>query len=263
MIELRRTGARAVLQAVTTFAIVPFLAPFVVMLGVASSGEGAVANFGAVLDRPELTRFALNSAVIAVLVVVITYVCTMTAAYALAKLRIRAREPIFYFLVAALTLPTAALTVPLFITVRSLGLYNNPLSVILPLAALQISFNVLLARQFIRGIPDELLEAADLDGASAFGAFRHIILPLSRPITAVILIWSFVGAWNEYLLPLIFLQDTNQQTLTLLPSYFASQFSADQTKIFAASCLIALPTVICYIAFQRYFERGLTAGALK
>ncbi|NHB84365.1 carbohydrate ABC transporter permease [Tessaracoccus sp. HDW20] len=79
----------------------------------------------------------------------------------------------------------------------------------------------------------------------------------------MITIWSFVGAWNEYLLPLIFLQKTEQQTLTLLPSFFVSRFAADQTKVFAASCLIALPTVICYVAFQKYFERGLTSGALK
>ena len=263
MIELRRRSSRAVLQLALTLAIVPFLAPFVIMVSVATSGEGAVANFGAVLARPELPQFALNSAVIAAGVVTITLACTLTAAYALAKLEIRYREAIFYFLVAALTLPTAALTVPLFITVRTLGLYNNPLSVVLPLATLQIAFNVLLARSFIQGIPDELLEAAHVDGASTWTVFSRIILPLSRPVIAVIAIWSFVGAWNEYLLPLIFLQKESQQTLTLLPSFFVSRFAADQTKVAAASSLIALPTVVCYVAFQRYFERGLTAGALK
>ena len=263
MIELRRWSARALLQLGLTVAIVPFAAPFVIMVAFASSGEGAAANFGAVLARPELGQFAFNSIKIAAGVVVLTLVCTLTAAFALAKLDIRFREPVFYFLVAALTLPTAALTVPLFITVRTLGLYNNPLSVVLPLAALQIAFNVLLARGFIDGIPDELIEAAYVDGASTWSVFWRIIIPLSRPVIAVITIWSFVGAWNEYLLPLIFLQETEQQTLTLLPSFFVSRFAADQTKVFAASCLIALPTVVCYVAFQKYFERGLTSGALK
>ena len=263
MIELRTRWSRALLQLVATIAVVPFLAPFVIMVGVAASGQGAAVNFGAVLARPELGQFAINSVAIAAGVVLLTLTCTLTAAFALAKLGIRFREPIFYFLVAALTLPTAALTVPLFITVRSLGLYNNPLAVILPLAALQIAFNVLLARGFVEGIPGELLEAAYVDGASTWIVFRQIILPLSRPVIAVIAIWSFVAAWNEYLLPLIFLQKTEQQTLTLLPSFFVSRFAADQTKVFAASCLIALPTVVCYIAFQRYFERGLTSGALK
>jgi len=263
MIEVRSRSGRVLLQLMVTLAVIPFLVPFVVMVGVAASGQGLIENFRAVIARPELPLFVLNSTVVAGGVVLLTLACTLTAAFALAKLEMRMREPIFYFLVAALTLPSAALTVPLFITIRNLGLYNNPLAVILPLAALQIAFNVLLARSFMAGIPDELVEAARMDGATTWTLFSRVILPLSRPIIAVIAIWSFVAAWNEYLLPLIFLQSTEQQTITLLPSFFVSRFGADQTKVFAASLLIALPTVVCYVAFQRFFERGLAAGALK
>jgi len=187
----------------------------------------------------------------------------MLAAFALAKLRLKGREIVFYLMVGALTLPTAALSVPLFITIRQLGLYDTPWSVILPIAALQTAFNVLLARGFMEGIPEEILEAAHMDGANSARIFYHIILPLSRPISAVIVVWSFVGAWNEYLLPLLFLQKIEQQTVTLLPSYFVGQFASDQTKVFATTVLIALPTIICYVAFSRFFERGLIAGATK
>jgi raffinose/stachyose/melibiose transport system permease protein len=263
MLEFRRLRSRVALQILLTVAIVPFVFPLAVMVGVSATGDGLLANYAAVLSRPELPVFFFNSLRICAGVVLLSYVITMLAAYALAKLPLRGRELSFYLIVGALTLPSAALIVPLFITIRQIGLYNNPLAVILPLAALQTAFNVLIARSFISSIPDEILEAARVDGAGSFSILFRIILPLSRPITAVVIVWSFIGAWNEYLLPLLFLQDTSQQTLTLLPTFFRGQFAADQTKILAASVVIALPTVICYIVFQRFFERGLTAGALK
>jgi raffinose/stachyose/melibiose transport system permease protein len=263
MLDIRSRVGKVAIQVALTVAIVPFAFPLVVMLAGSFGGQGAVVNYTAVVSRPEFVGFFLNSARIAIGVVLITYVCTMLAAYALAKLRLRFREAVFYFLVAALTLPSAALSVPLFITIRQLGLYDSPWAVILPLAALQTAFNILLARGFIEGIPDELLDAARIDGAGTFRILLHIVMPIARPITAVIVVWSFVAAWNEYLLPLLFLQRVDQQTITLLPNYFQSQFASDQTKIFAASVLIALPTIICYVAFQKFFERGLTAGAVK
>lgn len=263
MLDIRSRIGKVAIQVALTVAIVPFAFPLVVMLVGSFGGQGAAINYGAVVARPEFVGFFFNSTRIAIGVVLITYVCTMLAAFALAKLRIRFREAVFYFLVAALTLPSAALSVPLFITIRQLGLYDSPWAVILPLAALQTAFNILLARSFIEGIPDELLDAARIDGAGSFRILLHIVMPIARPITAVIVVWSFVAAWNEYLLPLLFLQRVDEQTITLLPNYFQSQFASDQTKIFAASVLIALPTIICYVAFQRFFERGLTAGAVK
>jgi raffinose/stachyose/melibiose transport system permease protein len=263
MFHIRTRTGRIVLQIAVTLAIIPFVAPLIIMVIRSGEGQGFAANYGAVLGRPEFLTFLRNSAVIAIGAVCVTYICTMFASYALAKLALRGREVAFYFMVAALTLPTAALSVPLFITVRQLGLYDTPWAVILPVAALQTAFNVLLARGFMAGIPDEVLEAARIDGANSFGIFLHMMLPLSRPISAVIVVWSFVGAWNEYLLPLLFLQDIEQQTVTLLPSYFVGQFASDQTKVFATTVLIALPTVICYVAFSRFFERGLIAGASK
>lgn len=263
MFHVRTIPGRVLLQIVVTVAILPFVAPLVIMVARSGEGQGFIANYGAVLGRPEFLVFLRNSTVIALGAVLVTYACTMLASYALAKLPLRGREVAFYFIVGALTLPTAALSVPLFITVRQLGLYDTPWAVILPIAALQVAFNVLLARGFMSGIPDEVLEAAKIDGASSLQIFWHIMLPLSRPISAVIIVWSFVGAWNEYLLPLLFLQDIGQQTVTLLPSYFVGQFASDQTKVFATTVLIALPTVVCYIAFSRFFERGLIAGATK
>ncbi|WP_141585095.1 carbohydrate ABC transporter permease [Actinomadura sp. WMMA1423] len=263
MIEIRTRGGRIAAQVLATVALVPFIAPLAITFYRSTGGDGFVANYRAVIERPEFLHFFRNSLVIALGAVLLTWVCTMLASFALACLHVRGREVAFYLLVGALALPTAALTVPLSIAIRSLDLYDNPLAVVLPIAALGIAFSIFLARAFMAEIPDEILKAARVDGASTFGVFRHIILPMTRPISAVIIVWAFVGSWNEYLLPLLFLQETDKQTITLLPSYFVGQFGADLPKLYAATFLISLPTVACYAAFSRFFERGLLAGSLK
>jgi ABC-type glycerol-3-phosphate transport system permease component len=144
-----------------------------------------------------------------------------------------------------------------------LHIYNTLLAVILPLAALQIPFTTLLARNFMNGIPDGLIEAARVDGASLWRTFRSIILPLTRPIAAAIAVLTLINAWNDYLLPLVFLQSPNLQTITLVPQFFIGEYNDDLTKVFAAAVLTAIPEVIVYIGLQRLFERGLAAGALK
>lgn len=134
---------------------------------------------------------------------------------------------------------------------------------ILPLAALQVPFGVLLTRTFITSLPDEMFEAARVDGAGALHTFIHLVIPLTRPIAAAVLIFTLVGSWNDYLMPLVFLQDPAMQTITLVPQFFIGQFSNDQTKVLASAVLTAIPEVIAYLCLQRLFERGLAAGAIK
>jgi multiple sugar transport system permease protein/raffinose/stachyose/melibiose transport system permease protein len=166
-------------------------------------------------------------------------------------------------MLAALTLPEVVLLTPLFATFTRLGLFNTYAAVILPLAALQIPFTVLLTRNFVASIPDGLFDAARVDGAGVTKAFWYIILPLTRPIAAAIVILTLINTWNDYLLPLIFLQTPATQTVTLLPQFFVSEFSDDQTKVAASAVISAIPEVLAYLSLQRLFERGLTAGALK
>ena len=262
MIETRTRAARWLLQVLLTLLVVPFAFPLAAAVRASLSGEGW-ANYVAVLTLPELPSFFRNSLIIAALTVALTYACTMCAAYSFARLRLWGRELIFYGLLAALTLPPAALTVPLFITVQELGLLDTYAAVVAPLVALSIPFNVLLARGFLASLPTEIFDAAHVDGCGPWLTFRHVVLPLSRPISAVVVVWSFVTAWNEYLLPLLFLQDADRQTVTLVPQFFSAQYNSDYTKIIAGSIIIALPTVLVYLLLQRYFERGLTAGAVK
>jgi ABC-type glycerol-3-phosphate transport system permease component len=216
-----------------------------------------------VLSLPLLPGFFLNSALMAASVILITLVLTLTAAFGFSKLRVVGKEIYFWLLLATLTLPGVVLIAPLFATVTQVGAYNTLWAVILPLAALQVPFTVLLARNFVDGIPDELIEAARVDGANMLRTFWHVLLPLTRPIIAAILVLTFINSWNEFLLPLLFLQTPDQQTVTLVPQYFVGQYNNDQTKVLAAAVLTGLPVVIAYIFLQRYFERGLAAGALK
>lgn len=262
MFETRRLSTKIVLQVILTVMVLPFLFPLIAMVQESLSGQGT-GNYRAVWATGVVPEFFRNSAIIAGGVIIIVYALTMTAAYGFAKLHVRGREIYFWMMLAALTLPEVVLLTPLFSTATSLGLYNSYLAVMLPLAALQIPFAVLLARNFVNGIPNELFDAARVDGANAARIFWSIVIPLTRPIAAAIIILTLIGAWNDYLLPLVFLQTPSTQTITLLPSFFVSEFNNDQTKVAASAVITAIPEVIAYLCLQRLFERGLTAGALK
>ena len=262
MFETRRLSSKVILQVILTIMVLPFLFPLIAMVQESLSGQGW-GNYKAVWATGVVPQFFRNSAIIALGVIIIVYCLTMLAAFGFSKLHVRWKEIFFWMMLAALTLPEVVLLTPLFSTAVHLGLYNTYSSVILPLAALQIPFAVLLTRNFVNSIPDELFDAARVDGANAAVIFRRIILPLTRPIAAAIIILTLIAAWNDYLLPLVFLQTPSTQTITLLPSFFVSEFSDDQTKVVASAVITAIPEIIAYLCLQRLFERGLTAGALK
>ncbi|MFD1720299.1 carbohydrate ABC transporter permease [Amnibacterium endophyticum] len=262
MFETKTRRARVLLQILLALLVLPFVFPLIAMVqgSLAGSGWG---NYRTVLSLPFLPRFFINSALLSAAVIAIVLACTTMAAFGFSKLHVRAKEIYFWMLMIALTLPGVVLIAPLFATVTQIGAYNTLWSVILPVAALQIPFTVLLARNFVDGIPDELVEAARVDGANTLKTFRHVMLPMMKPITAAILVLVFIASWNEFLLALLFLQTPQQQTITLVPQFFVGQYNNDQTKVLAAAVLTGLPVVIAYICLQRFFERGMAAGALK
>lgn len=262
MFETRSWRSRTAVQILATLLVLPYLFPLVVMVKGSLAGQG-LRNYRAVLTVPGFARFFVNSLVIAAGVVVLVYVVTMMAAFGFAKLHIRFREVYFWSLLACLTLPEVVLLAPLFATALRLGLYDTYWAVILPLAALQVPFAVLLTRNFINGLPDELFEAARVDGANSFRGFRYLVIPLTRPIAAAVIVFTLIAAWNDYLMPLVFLQTPDMQTITLVPQYFVGEFSNDQTKILASAVITAIPEVVAYLSLQRLFERGLSAGAIK
>ncbi|RFA12840.1 hypothetical protein B7R22_14405 [Subtercola boreus] len=254
---------RVVAQIVASLLALPFLLPLIAIVAKSFDGEGFIKNYQAVITQTPLLQSTLNSAIISAGVIGLVYVCTMLAAYAFGKMNFTGKTLVFNSILVGLVLPTIALVVPLFLIVQQLGLFNNYFAVIVPLAATVIPFTLLLTRNYLAAIPDEVLEAARLDGCSSFGTLVRIVLPLAKPITAVIIVWAFLQAWNEFFLPLLFLQDQSMQTVTTIPLYFTSTYGSDQPKIFAALVLICLPIVIAYLCLQKFFEKGLSAGAVK
>lgn len=262
MFEARRRSSRIALQVLATVIALPFLAPLIAMVQGSLAGRGT-GNYQKVFETGVVGTYFRNSLLISVSAIAVVYVCTMLAAFGFAKLRIAGKEVWFWVLVAALTMPEAVLLTPLFVTASTFDMYNELIAVILPLAALQVPFTVLLARNFFEGIPTELMEAGRVDGAGIVQIFWRIVMPLTRPIAAAIVVLTLINAWNAYLLPMLMLNDPSKQVVTLLPSFFISQYTNDQTGVLAAAVITAVPEVVAYLFLQKYFERGLAAGALK
>lgn len=255
--------SRITSQVIVTLIILPFVLPLIAIIAESFNGAGFVDNYLAVLTKTPLLQSLFNSMVIAAGVIVLVYVCTMLAGYAFGKMNFTGKRLVFNAILVGLVLPTIALVVPLFVFVSQFELFNNYLAVIVPLASTIVPFTLLLARNYLAAIPDEVLEAARIDGCNSFGTLVRIVLPLAKPITAVLIVWAFLQAWNEFFLPLLFLPDPSFGTVTTIPLYFTSTYGSDQPKIFAALVLISLPIVIAYLALQKFFEKGLSAGAIK
>lgn len=263
MLERSSARTRVLVQVIVTLIALPFALPLVAIVAKSFDGAGFVANYGAVLTKTPFVSSLRASALISLGTIAVVYVCTMLAAYAFAKMRFRGRGLLFNVVLGGLVLPGIALIVPLFVVVSRLNLFNNLLSVIVPLSAGIVPFTILLTRNYLSSVPDEVLEAARIDGCGSVRTLVRIVLPLAKPITAVVVVWAFLQSWNEFFLPLLFLQDPSLATVTTIPAYFTSTYGSDQPKIFAALVLICLPIVIAYLSLQKFFEKGLTAGAIK
>lgn len=262
MFEVRRRSSRIILQLVLALLTIPFLLPLVEMVRGAFAGLG-FENFVVVWQTGVIPTFFKNSFLVSLGVIVLVYAGSMTAAFGFAKLRVPFKELYFWMMLVALTLPEVVLLSPLFVTFINLQLYNTLFAVILPLAALQLPFAILLGRNYVAGVPSDLVDASRIDGANLVEVFRYVIVPLTKPIASAIIVLSLINSWNSYLLPLIFLQDRSRQVVTLLPQFFSGEYTNDQTKILAAAVMAAIPTVLAYVLVQKHFERGLSAGALK
>lgn len=212
------------------------------------------------LPEPGLWRFFGNSLLLAVLDTGLVLLFSTPMAYALARLRFPGRGLILTLVLVTLLVPGAVQIIPWFITIQKLGLYNTYLGVALPGAV--TAFSIFLLRQGFAAIPNELEEAARIDGASEWQTFWRIMLPLARPILATLVIFNFVASLNNFLWPLIVLEDRALFTLPLGLSYLQSHFSFDQRLITAGAVLATVPSVAIYLLFQREFVRGLE-GAVK
>lgn len=206
-------------------------------------------------------RYALNSVLVAVMVVGGNVIGATLAGYALAKLQFRGRRLVFALLLATLVLPGEVTIIAQYVTVRSMGLADSLVGVALPGAIGML--NVLLMRAAFQAIPDELEMAARVDGANAWQRLRHIGLPSVRGMLSVICIFAFIGAWDDFLWPLIVLTNPENYTLTVGLQYLNGAFSANPRVIAAGTMIAFIPIVIVFATLQRFFFKGVEEGAVK
>jgi raffinose/stachyose/melibiose transport system permease protein len=221
-------------------------------------------NYVDAWQQAHIGEFTVNSAVVAAGTVVLTLFCSGTASYALSRFSFRGNRIIYLAFIILLTLPVQVYIIPLYVVVVKARLADNLLGLILCYAAGSLPLSVFLFKTYFDAIPTELLDAARLDGCGDWLTFTRVVLPLSRPIIATVSIFTFVQAWNEFFLALIFIHNPDRQTLPLgLQAFFVNQFQTQFPELFATLIMSIAPIVIVYLLLQRQFIAGLTAGAVK
>ncbi|MEG8023007.1 carbohydrate ABC transporter permease [Sphingomonas aerolata] len=202
-----------------------------------------------------------NSVAIAAISTLLGLLLTVPAGYAFAKLRFRGRERLLKFLIASLVVPGQVAMLPLFLIFKQLGLVNSYGGVILP--SLAGIFAILFVRQATLAIPDEMIDAARIDGASEARIFVTIVLPLLTPIVVTLALFMFLGSWNDFLWPLIVLADQHLYTLPVAVAAIAREHSADGELMMAAAVVTTMPVLLLFLAMQRYYLTGLLGGSVK
>ncbi len=223
--------------------------------------ELTLANFDRVFTSfPILTWFG-NSVAIAVVVTALTVAVNLLAGYAFAQLRFRGSNLIFLLMLSTLVLPIQVIMVSQFQLVTRLGIYGTYWAVILPSAA--TAFGIFLARQFIIGIPREIIDAARVDGAGPLRVFLQIVLPLCRPLMAVLTLLTFLSTWNDFAWPLIALKENALFTLPIGLLYLQGQFGSDYGATMAFALLSVSPMVVLFLFFQRWFVQGFARSGIQ
>ncbi len=218
-------------------------------------------HYRALFARADMGRYLFNSALVAVSVTLVSLFINSLAGYAFAKLRFRGRERIFQTLLAALVIPAQVAMLPLFLEMRALGLVNSYAGVVVPAAA--SIFGIFLIRQFARSIPDSLVEAARIDGASEFQIYRTVALPLLRPVLVTLALFTFMGSWNDFMWPLIVLTDDDLYTLPVALATLTRERVQDNEFMMAGAVVTTLPVLVVFLALQRQYVRGIMLGGVK
>lgn len=219
------------------------------------------ANYERVLAALPVPRFFMNSVLVSVTTSLLNVLVSALAAYPLAKMRFRGREAIFYALLATLIVPAQLTYIPSFVlAVQVFDYYDTLAALVFP--SLVSAFNIFLLRQAFRGVPNDLIDAARVDGAGEWRIWWQVLLPIVRPSLAAVAIFTFVTSWNDFLWPSLMLHSREGMTLPVGLAALQGFFSADFRSIAAGVTLTVLPILLFFVVAQRYFVRGL-AGAVK
>lgn len=270
---LRRLGPRyAALVGLAAL----YLFPFVVVLTTSfkppdevfsipptlGSDRWTLDNYGEALSGMPFGRYLFNTALIATFSVVGQLLVSPLVAYSLAKIPWRHRDALLVLILATLLLPPQVTLIPVYIMWAELGFTGSYIPLILP-QFFGSAFFIFLLRQFFRGIPEELLDAARVEGASEFTIYRRIVLPLAKPALVTVAIFTFLWSWTDFLLPLIYIDDPEQYTLSIGLYGFFSEHGVAWGALMAASVLMSLPLIIVFLVGQRQFIRGISLTGIK
>jgi len=261
-------GTLGVLTAVTLFPLAWMAAVSLMSPGEASTyppplvpGRATLDNYRELFARAGMGRYLANSVMLACSVTAVSLLFNVAAGYAFAKLRFRGRTGLFNLMLGALVIPSQVAMVPLFLLLKQLGLVNSYGGVIVP--AMASIFGIFLVRQYALSIPDDLLDAARIDGASEPRIFGLIVVPVLKPIIVTLAVFTFLGTWNDFMWPLIVLSDNDLYTLPVALASLSREHVADNELMMAGAVVTTLPVLVIFIALQRYYVAGLMAGSVK
>lgn len=263
---------RAVLWLFAALTVMPF--GLLVLTSLKSKADLLAGAF-VLPDRPHFGNYVsawvdglfgtyfLNSVIVVVPVIVISVVLGTLAGFAFAFLRLPMKPLLFGLLLIGMMVPTEAFIIPLYYEFRTLGLLNTYWALILPQVGMSIPFVTLFMTSAMRQLPKELVEAAIADGATPFHVLRHVVVPLLGPAASTMTLFLFIWTWNEFMIPLILVQDDARRTLPIGMLFFQGKYTVDIPVLTAGAVITLLPIVVVYFLFQRKFIQGLTAGAVK
>ncbi|HEY6986469.1 MAG TPA: carbohydrate ABC transporter permease [Rhodanobacteraceae bacterium] len=267
----RTIVVNALLVLLAAFALFPLLWMFSVSFmhpGEASSlpppllpKAATLANYRELFERAGMGRYLANSLLVASAITLLSLALNLAAGYAFAKLNFAGRDRLFRTLLGALVIPAQVAMIPLFLIMKWLHLVNSYGGVIVP--AMATVFGIFLVRQYARSIPDELLEAARIDGAGEWRIFATIVLPLLKPIVVTLAIFTFLASWNDFMWPLIVLSDQTWQTAPVGLAALSREHVEDNELMMAGSVVTILPVLLLFLALQRHYLQGLLLGSVK
>ncbi|MFV2172225.1 carbohydrate ABC transporter permease [Actinomadura sp. LOL_016] len=270
--RVRGLSRHALVWILGSFIVVPLL--YAVLSGFKTTGDltdrpfglpspWRVSNYTGVLGSGEFWRQVGNSVMIAVATALLTVAVSALAAFAFARYAFRGREAFFTLFAIGLMFPPAVAVLPLFVLLRTFGLLDNPLGVILPQAAFALPMTIIILRAFFRTIPGDLEEAAIIDGCGRFAFFWRILLPMARPAIGTVSVLAIVTSWNNFFLPLLVFTDPKWHTIPVGVQQFQGQYSTNYALVFAYIVLAMIPALAFYAVAERQLIGGLTAGATK
>ena len=223
--------------------------------------DATLQNYRDLFARANMGGYLLNSLIVACGLTVTSVLFNVMAGYAFAKLQFTGRDALFKALLTALVIPGQVAMMPLFLMLKAMGLVNTWAGVIVP--GMAGVFGIFLVRQYARSIPDALLEAARIDGASELRIFILVVLPLLKPVLVTLAVFAFLGSWNDFMWPLIVLTDSTLHTTPVALASLSREHVQDSELMMAGSVVTIAPVLVLFLGLQRYYMQGLLVGSVK